>query len=33
VRGVLKALGARTRLEAVMIALRDGLVDFDVEAR
>jgi DNA-binding CsgD family transcriptional regulator len=30
VRSLLKALGARNRLEAAMIALRDGLVDLDL---
>jgi len=30
VRNLLKALGARTRLEAALIALREGLVDLDL---
>ena len=29
IRSLLKALGARSRLEATLIALRDGLVDLD----
>ena len=31
VRGLLHSLGARTRLEATLIALRDGLVSLDVD--
>jgi DNA-binding NarL/FixJ family response regulator len=31
VRSLLKALGARTRLEATLIALRDGVVSLDLE--
>ena len=31
VRTLLKALGARSRLEAALIALRDGLVDLDLD--
>jgi PAS domain S-box-containing protein len=31
IRSLLKALGARSRLEATLIALRDGLVDLDAD--
>jgi DNA-binding CsgD family transcriptional regulator len=31
VRSLLKALGARTRLEATLVALRDGIVSLDVD--
>jgi DNA-binding CsgD family transcriptional regulator len=33
VAGLLKALGARTRLEAVLIALREGVVSLDLDQR
>jgi len=31
VRSLLKALGARSRLEATLVALRDGLVSLDLD--
>jgi DNA-binding NarL/FixJ family response regulator len=31
VRSLLKALGARTRLEATLVALRDGVVSLDLD--
>lgn len=33
VRSLLKALGAKSRLEAILVALRDGLVSLDADGR